>query len=163
MAFSRSRASRLVDSDFYILSTAAALIFFQCLDHGLFLSSFQSVVLSAYLPVQSSRLYFCPSVASVVLSLFQCWTILCAQRVRRTSTGIIRSPRSSGSLRVCELLCCSLSLSPGTATFCCATCIQGAKVRWRGRWSRVSRSPLTIRIGRRNLPPRLLLGKKAVV
>jgi len=58
MAFSRSRASRLVVSDFYLLSKAAALIFFQCLDHGLLLSSFQSVVLSAYLPVQSSRLYF---------------------------------------------------------------------------------------------------------
>jgi hypothetical protein len=58
MAFSRSGASRLVVSDFYLLSKAAALIFFQCLDHGLLLSSVQSVILSAHLPVQSSRLYF---------------------------------------------------------------------------------------------------------
>ena len=34
-------------------------------------------------------------------------------------------------------------------------------MRWRGRWSRASCSPLTTRIGRPNLPPRLLLGKKS--
>ena len=45
MVFSRSRASRLDVSEFDLLSKAAALIFFQCRDHGLLLSSFQSVIL----------------------------------------------------------------------------------------------------------------------